>query len=328
MYKIDFNIVLIADRISNHDDASITSKTLEMVEDEYFLDIYTTLSSLTTKKIYHYINPTIFLDNIHRHKNDIVLSIWSGMSSRNRKALVPSICEAYDIKYIGADTYAQIICQDKELSKRICKKSGIKTPNYQLIKDEHSLHLLNLLKYPLVIKPNFEGGSIGISQKNLVCNFEDAKEVTLFLLANFNQPILAEEFIEGEEISILIMGKKNKIDLLEATVLYDKTGRLNLATMLYDYELKKNTETISENIITNYLDQEILIRARNLFNSLDKVDIMRIDGRLHNNQFYCIELSPDAYLGKDTTFALVFQNQNKTYQDMLYRLLVNAIEFD
>ena len=62
MNKIHINIVLIADRVNNHDDATITSKTLEMVEDEYFNDIYNTLSSLTTKKIYHYINPKIFLD--------------------------------------------------------------------------------------------------------------------------------------------------------------------------------------------------------------------------------------------------------------------------
>ena len=215
MNKIHINIVLIADRVNNHDDATITSKTLEMVEDEYFNDIYNTLSSLTTKKIYHYMNPKIFLENIHKHKNDIVLSIWSGISSRNRKALVPSICEAYNIKYVGADTYTQIICQDKEMSKQICKKYGIKTANYQLIKDKDNLNLLNFLKYPIVIKPNFEGGSIGISQKNLVYNFNDAEKMTLFLLETFNQPILAEEFIYGEEISILIIGKKQKIDAKE-----------------------------------------------------------------------------------------------------------------
>ena len=328
MNKIHINIVLIADRVNNHDDATITSKTLEMVEDEYFNDIYNTLSSLTTKKIYHYMNPKIFLENIHKHKNDIVLSIWSGVSSRNRKALIPSICEAYNIKYVGADTYTQIICQDKEMSKQICKKYGIKTANYQLIKDKDNLNLLNFLKYPIVIKPNFEGGSIGISQKNLVYNFNDAEKMTLFLLETFNQPILAEEFIDGEEISILIIDKKQKIDMIEATVLYDTTNTLNLTKILYDFELKKNTTIISEKIITNELNKEILVNAINLFNSLDKVDIMRIDGRLHNNDFYCIELSPDAYLGKDTTFALAYQHNNKTYSDMLFTLLNNSIESD
>lgn len=326
MDKINFNIVLIADRVNNHDDASIVSKTLEMVEDEYFLEIYNNLGLLTTKKISHYMNPESFLDNIHKHKNDIVLSIWSGISSRNRKALIPSICEAYNIKYIGADTYTQIICQDKEMSKKICEKCGIKTPNYQLITDENNLYLLNLLQYPIVVKPNFEGGSIGISQKNLVYNFEDAKEMALFLLTTFKQPVIAEEFIAGEEVSILIIGKKNKIDILEATMLYDTTDALDLTKILYDHELKKNTNIISEKIITNYLDKNILQKATNLFNLLDKVDFMRVDGRLLNGEFYCIELSPDAYLGSDTTFALVFKDKNKTYQDMLYTLLVNAIE--
>lgn len=249
MNKIHINIVLIADRVNNHDDATITSKTLEMVEDEYFNDIYNTLSSLTTKKIYHYMNPKIFLENIHKHKNDIVLSIWSGVSSRNRKALIPSICEAYNIKYVGADTYTQIICQDKEMSKQICKKYGIKTANYQLIKDKDNLNLLNFLKYPIVIKPNFEGGSIGISQKNLVYNFNDAEKMTLFLLETFNQPILAEEFIDGEEISILIIGKKQKIDMIEATVLYDTTNTLNLTKILYDFELKKILQLFQKKLL-------------------------------------------------------------------------------
>ena len=105
-------------------------------------------------------------------------------------------------------------------------------------------------------------------------------------------------------------------------------NQLNLTKILYDFELKKNTTIISEKIITNELNKEILVNAINLFNSLDKVDIMRIDGRLHNNDFYCIELSPDAYLGKDTTFALAYQHNNKTYSDMLFTLLNNSIESD
>src|ERR1700693_1413354 len=110
--KLSMNVVLIADRIKSFEDVDLASNDLELIEDSYFDDLFESLSNLF-RKVHVYESPMKFLSSIANHKQDFVFSIWSGKNSRNRRALVPSICEAYNIPYLGADTYTNILCQDK-----------------------------------------------------------------------------------------------------------------------------------------------------------------------------------------------------------------------
>ena len=199
------NIVLIADRVENHQNSTIHSKDLEKLENVYFKPLYKSLKSISSN-VFEYQSPVDFIDNIQKHKNDLIFTLWSGESSRNRRSLIPSICEAYDIKYIGADSYVNIICQDKALSKQMCKKINMLTPNYRLISNKSEINIIYDLSLPLVVKPNFEGGSIGISQKNLVYTYDDAKILIEELLDIFHQPIIVEDFIEGIEVSFVCQG--------------------------------------------------------------------------------------------------------------------------
>ena len=89
------------------------------------------------------------------------MTIYGGEISRNRLALVPAICESMNVKFLGADVYNRIICQDKNLCKTFAKRFNILSPNSILIYDENDISLIKSLKLPLVVKPNYEGSSIG-----------------------------------------------------------------------------------------------------------------------------------------------------------------------
>ena len=161
------SLVFIADRITDHANATLESRSLEMLADTYFHQVQTALNKIAPSVTY-YPSPDAFLDNITSHKNDIVLSLWSGAHSRSRRAIVPSICEAYGIAYIGADPYIQTVCADKHLSKTLCSAYGIKTAEDVVLSSEYEFPMLRSLQFPVVVKPNFEGGSIGIDRKSVV----------------------------------------------------------------------------------------------------------------------------------------------------------------
>ncbi|MDR2084875.1 MAG: ATP-grasp domain-containing protein [Bacteroidales bacterium] len=328
--KINKNIVLIADRVDNFKGVGLSSDNLELIEDRYFEDIYDGLSSICHNIIY-YNSPASFLENITQHKNDIVFSIWSGRKSRNRRALIPSICEAYGICYVGADTYANIICQDKILSKKFSLKNGINTPNYFFYEGSNLDELLiNNLKLPIVIKPNFEGGSIGISKDCLVNSYKETLSKVSELFSIFKQPILIEEFAKGKEVSIVIMGNQEKILFCEVVELFIEDNAYDLENNIFSFEVKKENSNmvLSHRLITHEFSNDILNNAMSLFKNLGKVEELRIDGRYDGKDFYLIELSPDIHFGKGATFADAFNLNGIKYTEMLRMILLNTENYN
>ena len=195
------SLVFIADRITDHANATLESRSLEMLADTYFHQVQTALNKIAPSVTY-YPSPDAFLDNITSHKNDIVLSLWSGAHSRSRRAIVPSICEAYGIAYIGADPYIQTVCADKHLSKTLCSAYGIKTAEDVVLSSEYEFPMLRSLQFPVVVKPNFEG------------SYSDAVTVCKRLLPHFKQ-LLVEEYIAGEEVSVCVAGVGQKLDAFQ-----------------------------------------------------------------------------------------------------------------
>lgn len=324
--KINRNIILIADRVSRFKGIDSSSDYLELIEDRYFEDISDGLSSICQNIIY-YDSPTHFLENIVQHKDDIVFSIWSGRKSRNRRALIPSICEAYGISYVGADTYANIICQDKILSKQFSLRNGINTPSYLFYEGgKFDELLIKNLRLPLVIKPNFEGGSIGISKDCLAKSYEEALLKVSELFSIFKQPILIEEFIRGKEVSIVIMGNQEQILFCEVAELFIQDNAYDLENNILCFEVKKEESDmiLSHRLITHDFPNDILNKAVSLFKNLGKVEELRIDGRYDGKNFYLLELSPDIHFGKAATFADTFNLKNIKYTEMLHMILTNA----
>jgi D-alanine-D-alanine ligase len=325
-HALDVTAVLIADLAPHHENLTIENNDLEFMSDRYYNDVMTALNAVCSGVV-HYHSPSDFMDNIAKHKDHVVLSVWSGVNSRNRRGLVPSICEAYNIPYVGADTYAQIVCQDKALAKRYAEKFGFSSAQGQLIGDRTGLERIRLLTPPLVVKPNFEGGSIGISQSNLVDNHSAAETLCAKLLGIYQQSVLVEEFISGREVSIVYAGNATDILVMEAMELFFVENPEVLNNIILGYETKKagGLGPLKKRSITYDFPSEVLAAGRALFTALDKVEVLRIDGRYSDGRFTVIELSPDAHLGKNATVARAFDAAGYSYEEMFERLLANAL---
>lgn len=315
------NIILIADRYEEEKNIDITNTFLECANDEYFHDIYTVLSEIDSNLIY-YSSPAEFLNNITKHKNDIVISIWSGSSNLNRKIIVPSICEAYGIRYLGADPYVQFICQDKALAKYIAKQYGICSANSVLVRHESELNKIGKLNFPVIVKPNYEGGSIGISDKSICFTETEAQKLTRTLLSFFHEAVLIEEYLTGHEVCVTIAGNNKNIDVLQA----DEIIVDNNAYPVFGFESKKahsvKTSRKPATKLISTVDRDHFVK---LFTDLGKVDVMRIDGKIEHGEFKLIELSPDTHLGKSASTAYAFGLAGYTYRQM-FELLISYIK--
>lgn len=256
------------------------------------------------------------------HSGDLVLSIYGGQRSRNRMALVPAICEAFDLRFVGPDVYGRIVCQDKEISKRLALQCGVLTPRHYLIRSQSDLGRIAVKQFPLVVKPNFEGSSIGISKRSLVQDMGQLREVAAETLNTFAQPVLIEEFVPGQEVCYNLIEEKRTVHERFAEIRL--TGRpAYFDENLFCAEEKSAWKDIEVLSIDDRLADEDRKALHRLADAIGHIGYCRVDGKLQNGRFHFLELTPDAWLDPAGAFPLSFTNSGWTYPEVLARVLAS-----
>src|SRR5579859_7324700 len=163
---------------------------------------------------------------------DVVFNIAEGMSGRSREAQVPSLCELRGIPYTGSDSATLSICLDKALAKRLLV--DVDTPAFQLLLTGREK--LRPFRYPVIVKPNQEGTSKGISKKSVVMDEARLREVARELIERYGQPALVEEYVVGRELTVGLLGERRPRVLPPMEVVFLTQGE----RPVYDYECKQD----------------------------------------------------------------------------------------
>jgi D-alanine-D-alanine ligase len=139
---------------------------------------------------------TTLLDTIRQYKPDICFNICESHFGDAREAQVPAILEMLRIPYTGSKVLTLALALDKPMTKRILHWHELPTPNFQSFErvDEP---LQPDLHFPLFVKPSREGTGMGVSAKSVVHSVSQLRERVDFIICNYKQPALVEEFIEG-----------------------------------------------------------------------------------------------------------------------------------
>lgn len=251
-------------------------------------------------------NVSKFIESGPPDKDVIVFPLWRGGASRNRTAIVPAYCEERNIPFVGGDAYVQAVCQDKSLSKILANTVGIRTSREVLLYSDDELHSFDFISHltaPFVVKPLLSACSIGVHDSSLCHNNEQARRQSEYLFASGLGPVLCEEFIEGEEISLCIIEDGGLIIQRCVGGYRDDNGKCPFRKRLHTFEDKMNmSPSWSISALSDKLVQSILKPAEELIRRLGKVDIIRIDGRIKDGDFYLIELTPDIHLSLESMF--------------------------
>ncbi len=328
MDSIAFNrIVLIADNAPSEG----------LPNDLYYLDsdkaqsnnvsaIKSALETIANEVVF-YDSAEKFTFNSSEHVKDLVFPYWHGEKSRNKQALVSAVCEAAGIRYVGADTYTNIICCDKVLAKDVCKMNGVFVPESISFNKCITVQELPKLKFPLIIKPNFEGSSIGISQNNLIISPDPhaVADKVNEIYENLGEQVIVEQFIPGKEISVSIIGWRNHIKVWGAVERYSPGDESYFENHLHSHQDKINDTILLRNT-KHLLTDSMMSNLFELFDSLDKVEYMRIDGKLFNNKFYCFELSQDTTLAPDGAFFKAISFEGYEFKQAVELIVMNCLE--
>jgi D-alanine-D-alanine ligase len=156
-----------------------------------------------------------FPERLRQVRPDIVFNIAEGFRGVNREAHVPAICEFFGIPYSGSDPFTLTLCLDKAKTKETLAFNGIPTPRFAVVEDIGELETrTDDLALPLFVKPLHEGSSKGITDRNLCWDRDHLTRQTQFLLENYQQPVLVEEYLPGKEFTCAVLGNGNRATVL------------------------------------------------------------------------------------------------------------------
>jgi D-alanine-D-alanine ligase len=255
---------------------------------------------------------------------DLVFNIAEGAGGRNREAAVPALCELMGIPYTGSDAATLSIALDKALSKRVLRQHGILTPEFQEMETGRE-RLSSRLKFPLIVKPNQEGSSKGVSAHASVVDDEDAlRAVVRELIDRYRQPALVEDYIAGREFTVGLLGDKRPRVLPPMEILFrDKENQ----RPVYDYAIKQDWEKhVYYECPAKLTPAElkgIEKVTRETFTALDCRDVARVDLRMNaRGDIYVLEVNPLPGLTPNySDLCLIAKAANIDYRSLIGEIL-------
>ena len=260
---------------------------------------------------------------------DLVFNIAEGVEGRNREAAVPALCELMGIPYTGSDAATLSIALDKALSKKVLRQHGILTPEFQLMETGRE-RLSPKLVFPLIVKPNQEGSSKGVSAHASVVDDEASlRAVVRDLLEKYRQPALVEHYVAGREFTVGLLGDKRPRVLPPMEILFlDK----NNPRPVYDYQIKQEWEKHVYYQCPAQLSpaesKAIEKVARETFEALDCRDVARVDLRMdEGGNFYVLEVNPLPGLTPDySDLCLIAKAANIDYRSLIGEILSGGLK--
>ena len=229
------------------------------------------------------------------------------------------VLEQLNIPYTGSGVMASAIAMDKIFTKRIWQTYGLSTPAYAVLTGQTELRRVpDELGLPLIIKPPHEGSTIGITK---VVGYSDMQEAYA-LAAQFDEVVLAEEFVEGRELTVAILGKGEQAYALPITEIVAPDGN-------YDYQNKyftDDTQYICPAVLELDLTDAIRKMAVDAYRALDCEGWARVDVLLRksDNKPFLLEINTSPGMTGHSLVPMAAKAVGISYEDLCVEILKTA----
>jgi D-alanine-D-alanine ligase len=247
------------------------------------------------------------------------------------------VCGIYELlgfSYTGAGPLTLGTCLSKARTKEILSFNRIPTPKFRLITHIHELSADDLtLAFPIIIKPSAEDASVGIDNNSVVRNFFELKARTEFIINKFQQPAIVEEYIEGRELNVGILGNHPPVVLPISEI--DFSGLPNDKPKIVTYDAKWMEGTIEYEGTKGFcpapllpeVEKEIKEISLKAYQLMGCRDYARVDIRLSkNNKPFVLEVNPNPDLSADSGFFRSAKTSGLSYAEMIGKIVGFAFE--
>jgi D-alanine-D-alanine ligase len=270
---------------------------------------------------------------------DIVFNIATGVYGESRQTHVPAMLEYLRIPHTGPGVLAEALCHHKPQQKMVLAANCVPTARFQVFHKADTA-LNPALRFPLIVKLPSEGASMGLDYGSVVHNEADLRARVAFLLETYHQGALVEEYIDGREFTVAVLGHSPayalpvaeleffgalpiRLDQVEDSnfeLLKESTGRdLQLVEM-------ESVSRVPAGLPSD-LEQRIAQVAVDAFNAIGCKDWARVDIRMdQQGKLYVLEVNLGPGIASDCVFARCGFAMGWNFTQLVNTILNHAIE--
>lgn len=246
---------------------------------------------------------------------------------------VAALYDLLRIPYTGSPPLTLALCQRKGLAKRILKASHIPIPRYFLVKAEPLPPKPARLRYPLIVKPAWEDASLGVDEKAVVDDRAQLESRVHWILTEFKQPALVEDFIEGRELGVSVIGNGNPRVLPVEEMDFSRLSPEYRGIISFESKWNPLCEAfhLGDLVCPAKLSRAVEARVRSIalraYQAMGCRDYARIDMRLdkHMNVFV-LEVNPNPDLTEGVAFMASARAAGISFADALGAIVGEALK--
>jgi D-alanine-D-alanine ligase len=249
-----------------------------------------------------------------------------------REGAVAGFYELFKMRYTGASAFCLSLCRRKGLTKTILLQNGLATPNFLML-DGPFIDPNHGLRYPLIIKPSRQDGSAGVERDSVVQDHAGLLSRLDNVFTRYGSPILVEEFIEGKELHVSVMGNNPPVAL--PVIEYDFSELHDDHPPLITYDIKWNplvlpyhkVHSICPARIDSATEQLVMEHAVKAYTATFCRDYARVDFRLGADGVpYILEVNPNPDLTEGVSFMESAEKAGFSFSETLRRIVTFALE--
>src|SRR3954468_8082939 len=269
---------------------------------------------------------------LRRDAPDIVFNLAESFGGKSAlESNVAALLNLLGLKYTGSSPAGLLLADDKSLTKKVLSFHGIRTPEFATV-FRGALDWAGNIEFPVIVKPPQEDASLGISSKSVVHDLRELFTRIDALQSEFQQPVLVEQFVEGREFYVGVLGNANAqaLPIMEL----DFSGFPAGVPRIASWEAKwgddgagsgaqfAGTRSVFPSDVPPALTEQMQQAAVEAFHALRLRDYARIDLRVtEDEQIFVIEVNPNCYLERESEFARAAAEGGLAYDELIARIL-------
>lgn len=258
-----------------------------------------------------------WISKLKTYNPNLVFNICEGFHGPARESVYAAILEQLGLNYSGPDSTNMLVCHNKFLAKKLLK-DDVLVPFGYVIKNKDEIKFLSNIKFPVIVKLNSEGSSMGMTKDSVVYNFDSLnKEVTRFI-DTYNRGVLVEQYIKGQDISMIYV---EGLGALGPCI-------VNCDSEFYDYEMKSDKDdTVDISTLDGNFD-ELKMIVENIARKLDIKGYAKLDFRISDGKFYLIEVNAQVSFHPEGEFITCAKKDNYSFEQIINFIVKNALQHE
>ena len=274
-------------------------------------------------------NVAAIVERLTAYAPDVVFNLTESFyHDRSHEPNIPALLDLMKVRYTGSGPEALLLCKDKALAKKVLAYHRVRLPRFVVSHRARPLRRLRRFIYPAFVKPVSEESSDGISQASFARTEDEAIERARFIHQKFNCDALIEEYVEGRELYLSVLGNHRLTVFPPQEIFFEDVPEAapKFATFHAKwndaYRKKWGIKNAAAGPLPDGVQESLTSLARKIYRLLKIRGFGRIDVRLTSTgEVFVIEANPNPSLAQDEDFARAAAESGMGYDVLIQQIL-------